>query len=153
MSAYIVSREHIQYLISSMEMMEGRIVFCHNGKIKEYETPEEKTQLGQMLWDTNIVSVKTRYWDETIQELPSGESDKRYKFKYRFVYFIPNPVQVIKSAQCYEYQCCEYIGWEDSEAKAFTDALIHVAISKLPGYREAEWGCPKDFLKTNKEVI
>lgn len=50
-----------------------------------------------------------------------------------------SPVQIIKAAQCYEYNCDDWSLWEQSTAKAFIEALINSATYILPGYDDAQW--------------
>jgi hypothetical protein len=57
MSAYIVSRKHIHYLVTAA---------AQYGLIRLRE--QDKT--GQMLWDENIKSVQYRYHNEPVEDLP-----------------------------------------------------------------------------------
>ena len=49
-------------------------------------------------------------------------------------------VEIIKLAQCYDYQACEHPEYEASDAKQLIKAIISKAITKLPGYESAPWG-------------
>jgi hypothetical protein len=44
-----------------------------------------------------------------------------------------------KACRCLEYQSCEHLGWETSEARAIVRNTMSTAICKLPGYEEADW--------------
>src|ERR1051326_2304968 len=133
MSAWIVSKEHIDTLVAGLWMPEheGYPTYYHNGEpMRKHYDPSE---VGQMLWDENYRSVNYRY-DEN-------------KTAPRYTYTEPQPVsavQLIKSIDCYEYQSCETPDWPDSEAYTFCQALRSHAIGKLPGYDEAHWGVPSD---------
>lgn len=48
-------------------------------------------------------------------------------------------IEVIKAAQCIDYQSCEHPEWSTSKAKRFIDAVVSSAISDLPGYGDAKW--------------
>jgi hypothetical protein len=146
MSAEIVDKETIEYLIIAIESFGDEFCYFHNGKW-HHPKFEDRQMIGQLLWDTNIVSVKTRYNHiKDIKELP-GPYGETFIYKYsptpRRISI--NPLQVIKTCKYYVYQTCEFEGWEDSEAKAIIDAIINIAITKLPGYEEAEWGAPKEM--------
>jgi len=119
MSAYIVSKNHIDALVTvALDWGWGQW------------TPEGADALGTMLWKENHKSVGYRY----------SESAKAptYTFKRRVVPLAP--VEVLKAIGCYCYQTCEHKGWGKSEAKRVMDDLRDFAISKLPGYEAAAWG-------------
>ena len=155
MSAYIVDREHIKYLVSAAAAgREGRMSYYHNGKSTELRRDDQDslTKAGQMLWDANIESIQALYPDcrENMNNAPGpvgetfiyahggGFKDGRDGFE---------AAQVFKAANCYEYQSCEADTWKDSEAKAFIDALTAKYIRMLPGYEAAEWGAPKPIVR------
>jgi hypothetical protein len=152
MSAYIVDRDHIAYLIEaamSQRMLRGspRLSWYWEGRRYELdpgasEGPESASAVGQMLWDENIASVRYRYPDDG-DDLPGPVGEA-------FVYLhgwtradAPDPVQVFKSIACYRYQSCEHPGWEKSQAFAFCDALERAAARALPGWDDATWGAPE----------
>ena len=150
MSAYIVDRETIQYLVESgleagYQHHRGRgMRWHHDGESHELEDLNA-TDVGQMLWDENIKSVAYRDQDSAHQGLPSPADETAFVYfherptaAYRW-----DPAQILKATDCYEYQSCEHPGWEASSANAFIDVLRHLAWTKLPGYNEAEWGHPK----------
>ena len=138
MSAYIVDKEHIDYLVFTAKTWRAMRVH-HNGQWHEM-TPRE---LGQMLWDENTRSVEHRYPSDRIDQLPGTIGDAPYIYDASpKVWARLDPVQVLKALKCYEYQACEHDGWKDSAAKWFTDALASEAIRHLPGYEDAEWGAP-----------
>lgn len=49
-------------------------------------------------------------------------------------------VQVLKSAQCFEYQACETDDWPTSLAHKYLEQAKWQAIRKLPGWDSADWG-------------
>ena len=141
MSAFLVTRDHISYLISAalsrtlnpgygsgMAWTEGddlRTMGC-----TDYD---EASRVAQMLWDENMASIHNRYPDTEKKCAPSYGPHRRD---------IQRPilaVQVLKAIDCYEYQSCEHGGWEQSDAHSFTSNLRRRAIAVLPGYEEADW--------------
>lgn len=52
------------------------------------------------------------------------------------------PIQMIKSAQCFEYQSCEHSAWKNSYVRLVIENIIAHAVGQLPGYDDAAWGAP-----------
>ena len=158
MSAYIVDREHIEYLITAamsnaINGFQSEMHWWHNGE--SHSLPkrgrDRAQEVGQMLWNENIASVSHRYPRDTVGKWP-GPVDENYIFEHHEHHYVSiNAVDVLKAIRCYTYQSCEHDGWETSEAKAFTDSLTSRAISSLPGYDDAEWGAPKKCYKQKTE--
>ncbi|MDD5547059.1 MAG: hypothetical protein PHO67_07915 [Candidatus Omnitrophica bacterium] len=115
---------------------------------------EISSQIGvaNMLWQENIKSVRARYPDADYANLP-GEVGETYVIDERdcqMMWPIYEPTQVIKCCNCYSYQSCEHDGWMASEAHAFIEHLIHLAITALPKYESAEWGAPAPLHKIGR---
>lgn len=140
MSAYIVDRDHIAYLLEAAHNREivgdkfhwyYRTTRCFN------DTTCSPQNIGQMLWDENQRSVNHRYrLTETPLTYQEEEGDGIYRRRKI------DPVQLLKAIDCYQYQCCEPTDWDETEAFAFTEALRHCATAALPGYEQAKWGAP-----------
>ena len=141
MSAFIVSKGHIRFLVEAAGRL-GRdpVTWYHDGRHRQLsrfiknDTPNTLTpnQLGALLWEENVKSVDHRYSEENgvgaYQHVRSS---------------LPiDPVQVFASLRCYEYQTCEREDWETSEAKVICDAIRDAAIRVLPGSDDTEWGVP-----------
>jgi hypothetical protein len=93
--------------------------------------------LGQAMFQLNINGVEARYG--------SGEAAKFRKLDYRYQVTEPVPfVQVLKSLQCWLYQCREGDVPESELYKLFDDDvqpyLMSKIITMLPDYEEAAWG-------------
>ncbi len=153
MSAYMVDRDHIAYLVSAALSRSfnssSTFYWMHDGKSKNLHCAdlEGASKLGQMLWDENFASVTARYPDAAFDELP-GEIGENFVYgAHDPIYGKFDPVQVIKACHCYQYQSCEHEGWEESEACAFIETLIDCATHALPGYDAAAWGAPKFAVK------
>ena len=153
MSAYVVDREHVSYLV---EAANSHKIGCRDGYNFSWYCKQSgnrislngnRVEAGQMLWNQNVKSVKYRYPDCKDNDLPGpiGE-DFIYKPSDSTKWWMHNfdPIQVLKSCACYGYQSCEYPEWEESEAFAFIKSLKDHAISALPGYEKAKWGGPND---------
>jgi hypothetical protein len=153
MSAYIVTREHIAYLVKAAESRRLNPSHAHlswfwniNHEEGTYERSDLKssdnaqaTRVGQMLWDENIKSVHARYPKDSLSSLP-GTIGENYQFSYNpRIKTEIDSVQVLKAADCYEYHSCEHPDWQASEAKAFIDALRSAAWHSLVGYSDAKW--------------
>jgi len=147
MSAYMVDREHIEYLLDaamSQEICRGSSHW-RGGSLRAGDY-DRAVVVGQMLWDANRRSIEARYPDTVSNfcDTAPGPVDETYVYDFhRGRYHNFNPVQVLKACRCFEYQACEYEEWPTSEACAFIDALMRAAVSVLPGYEDAEWGVPE----------
>lgn len=136
MSAYIVDRDHIAYLVHSADIMSRAKFTWWDGT--DHETMSSPTATGQMLWDSNIESVSYRYGNSPVEQLP-GPKGEAYVYTHKRSGKHVNPIAVLKAIQSYQYQSCEHPGWATCNAKRFTDALRMLAIRNLPGYDEASW--------------
>jgi len=138
MSAYIVEKRLIGYIVGCDRYMETKTGFCNRDR-----TPVEQ---GQALRDENIRSVLYRYPQTTIQTAP-GASDRESVFCEEDIVSIGedsfDPVQLLKSIACLEYQSCEHDEWEQCQAKKYLDGLRADAVRMLPKWDEAEWGAPE----------
>lgn len=157
MSCYIVKRRIIDFLVqagttdavgSTGEVSEFSWYYDGENKVLYPEDDDRAREVGQMLWDENVKSVRYRYSEKDLSDLP-GPFDENFVYlpnQYMFGEF--DPVQVIKTSNCYSYQSCEHPGWEESEAKEFVSSMIHQAVVNVDGYDEAEWGVPDPVGKT-----
>jgi hypothetical protein len=136
MSAYIVDRDHIAYLVHSADIMSRSNFTWWNGT--DHETMFIPTATGQILWDSNIESVQHRYRASSVEQLP-GPTGETYVYTHQLGGKPVNPLAVLKAIQSYQYQSCEHPGWATCNAKRFTDALRMLAIRNLPGYGDASW--------------
>ena len=115
MSAFVVDRNHIRYLLAAALAMAHRdFRWWYDGNWKEL-TDHNASEIGQMLWDECRTSVAYRYGES--QDLPGPINES---FVYRHVRiggaWRPVIVEVFKAIDCYEYQSCEHPGWAASSA-------------------------------------
>ena len=144
MSAYMVDRNHVVYLVkAAYNAIPRPFHFWYNGtKQSEYVMRENKVEVAQALWDENKKSVVERYGDSEELPGPIGEDFVITEEDFKMCWLNVEPVQVLKACNCFEYQACEHREWPDSFAYAFIQALIDRYIGKLPGYDDAKWGAP-----------
>lgn len=146
MSAFIVNRKHIAYLVHAGLQLPGRsnqgcrLYWYHNGPHELYPGNYANAEhVGQVMWNENIRSVLYRYPGDTKATAP-GPIEETYQFSLNDSRPITvDPVQTLKACACYAYQSCEHPEWEQSEAYAILRAIERAAINELPGYEKAEW--------------
>jgi hypothetical protein len=89
------------------------------------------------MFQLNIKAVDARYGN--------GEAEKFRKLNYRYQIIMPVPLmQVLKSLQCWLYQCCEG-DVPETELYGLFDTDIQMdlmgkIIGILPEYQNAVWG-------------
>lgn len=149
MSAYIVSRRHIDLLVAAaLYGPQGRFpswsaYFYDPQAGKTFDPREDPSALGRALWAENHQSVAFRYQDSETSNLP-GPIDfdvaevYAYTFEGRRSLDRPSAVAILKGLDGYEYQACEHPGWRDSTAYAFVQSLRKRLIATLAGYDEAD---------------
>lgn len=121
MSAWIVSKKHIDVLVAAL--VEEQVI-----KLADAD------ETGRILWRENHKSVNARYAEKT--RAPA----------YTFEHESTSNVVVLKSIHCYEYQTCEHDGWKRSRARQLcleltsriAYALAQQACRKA--YDDAPWG-------------
>lgn len=160
MSAFVVSKEHIDFLVSaglSRQYRHGSTLRWFNDEPDESAyrageaipagsivwakahgrelTEETAGFVGAMLLAENQRSVNHRYDEDDLEE----------PYLFREVRGPFDPVVVLKAISCFEYQACEHQEWAKSEAKQFCNALRHAAIAALPGYEDGKgWSIEAD---------
>lgn len=151
MSAYIVSKRHIDAIISAelTRRVDYPLSWFHNGQRHTLDRTTADA-VGGMLWQENVESVATRYPNDKPGEWPGPcgltmVEVMAYKWeptmtggRFPSPRYI-QPIEALKALDGYEYQACEHEEWEASEAKAFCDAMRHNLIRRLPGYDDAPW--------------
>lgn len=161
MSAYMVDREHINYLVSTAckysysKRNQGGFSWFHDGEWSKLEAPnrDHASAIGQVLWNANLRSINARYPDTvTDPSRMPGRIDETYIYAHSkdYPFDMIESVQVLQSIACLEYQSCEFDGWGKSEAHAILEALKSAAIHALPGYDKTVWGAPALPVKGGK---
>ena len=137
MSAWIVSKEHIDYLLSAALECGTYAPQWAGEQIRDLARDDGLTMddIGQALWTENTLSVSHRYEPEMAADLGVLET-----VGYLFCRTSVDVTTAIKQAHCYRYQACEHPEWETSESAAFIEDLIDSLTHRLPGYDAAPWG-------------
>lgn len=141
MCAYMVERDHIRYLVAAAQEL---------GMIKPGDV-EKFLGLCKMLWDENRKSIEARYADaqglsdeDFCGRWLGGEDD----MEWSEADYIPalkslDPIQVLASIACYEYQSCEHEEWDSSQARGVCETLKDWVGFRLRGqHGNTKWGYP-----------
>jgi hypothetical protein len=140
MSAYMVRDETINRVIS---WLSGEITRSEWLKRKVTDTlcldtnkPNWEEILGLAMFELNIQGVNERYGE--------GEAQKFRKLNYHYTPAHGLNIQVLKSLQCWLYQCMEGEVVKNPLYQFFdiviAPYLMSSIISDLPEYQRAEWG-------------
>lgn len=153
MSAYVVSRRHIDVLVSlalhgpsGVPVSPAASKVCAGAQVSPgdgvWHPPDSRSpdDLGALLIAANVGSVAYRYPGDAPDELP-GPVERYYLEPYTYARpdVRPSPVEGLAALDCYVYQSCERPDWETSEACRLVDRLRDRLIHRLPGYSEAPW--------------
>lgn len=152
MSAYICNPEHIAELaIFAATTRPGTgpnvspLYLSRPGvpELDPYNTPSLATFYADILYQENIRSVRARYPDEHWASLP-GPSVKPLHLVVTLADVWPDrtrpsPVELLKMADCLEYQSSETDDYRETLAYEVLDSIRRAAIRALPGYEEADW--------------
>jgi len=155
MSAYVVTENHIIYVVTSALSRRinrgsyGRFSWVRS--VEKYVThhvldhfdPVAVAEFATELWRENVKSVNYRYQNDP-DELEHYTIDPK-KLDNMLHAWEYDPVQVLKSIDCLEYQSCEHPEWETSVSHSFLNRLRREAIAALVGYSDAKWGAPETY--------
>jgi hypothetical protein len=142
MSAYIVADKTINNVVNWLrrDMDREQFSLIHHKLTKlgfDTGTSDWVERLGHAMFQLNINAVDARYGN--------GEAEKFRKLDYRYQETVPVPLmQVLKSLQCWLYQCCEG-DVPETELYGLFDRDIQMdlmgkIIGILPEYQNAVWG-------------
>ncbi len=166
MSAWVVSKTHIDLLVTAGLVLPGRAVV--NSNLNWYSQGPNPHHLGTldhtnadevgvMLWAENYRSVDKRYpGADDKGDLPGPEGftgATTLTYQHTMIPGVIDPVVVLKAIGCYEYQSCEHDEWPTSPAFAYCRALEKHAIQLLPGYDAAPWGFDDPAYFTSRATI
>uniref|UniRef100_A0A6M3JER0 Uncharacterized protein n=1 Tax=viral metagenome TaxID=1070528 RepID=A0A6M3JER0_9ZZZZ len=155
MSAFIVSKEHVDALISAAlyhaPKYPGDARFPASWFSEEPDPDEDRSAwyqacrrelteetadaTGLMLWEECRQSVAHRYPNDGdgMWPGPAGLTMAEVaEYRYQSNQIIAaDPVKTLQALRCYEYQTCEHPDWESSEAKRCVEAIRDKMISRL----------------------
>ena len=140
MSAFMVADETINRVIAwlSWEISRSRWLKIKVEDALQIDTSKHNWEetLGHAMFELNITGVNDRY----------GENKAR-KFRalnYRYTPLHGSKIQVLKSLQCWLYQCMEGEVIKKPLYQFFDTVvephLMNSIISDLPEYKRAKWG-------------
>jgi hypothetical protein len=140
MSAFLVADKTINHIVNwlrSERFLISEIPYKLKGLGFDMDKVDWEEKLGLAMFQLNIEAVDVRYGD--------GEAAKFRKLDYRYQETVPVPLmQVLKSLQCWLYQCNEgdvpqtaLYGLFDNDVQLY---LMSEIIDALPEYQEAFWG-------------
>ena len=130
MSAFVVSDKHINTIVT----WAARQNVNYRSGDEWMPIRGHEQQVAQMLLNQNVRSVNYRY----------NEHDDVSAIRYTPVHLTSgsgyrNALQVMKAAQCYNYQACETDDYESTGAHAIYHAILYRAISVLTSDESLEW--------------
>lgn len=127
MSAWIVSKAHIDCLVQAM-VVEGIVPL------------DKATVTGRELWRENHRSINYRY----------NERQRTPAYEFSGIEAPLDDWTVFKQISCYGYQTCERPDWEKSRSYRLTEKLAAVILARLgvtresvydhPGWADGPWG-------------
>jgi hypothetical protein len=137
MSAYIVDHDHIDALLSYGIEQNVRYVVRESSSIVEINSTNA-TEIGRILLDENERSVRHRYPDTDVDELPGtiGQNAANYKFRRWPQRSALVALTILKACDGFDYQACETDDYRQSIAYSVIDAIRGYAIRRLPGYSD-----------------
>lgn len=138
MSAFIVNNKTIDRILSFIYWNNGVSSSWRKRILKnigyDLEKEEECKKLGLAMYKMNCEAVSQRYGEEL---------NKKAISDYDYEYTLAKPIQVLKSLQCFLYQCSEGTVPREKLYKALRTietSIMGEIISNLPEYEKAEWG-------------
>ena len=139
MSAFLVEDKTITHIVnwlSSEKFLFSEIPYKLKGLGFDMAKVDWEEKLGLAMFQLNISGVEARYG--------KGEAAKFRRMDYHYHTESAPLVQVLKSLECWLYQCCEgdvplnaLYGFFDNDVRTY---LMKKIIRVLPEYEEANWG-------------
>lgn len=150
MSAYVVSREHIDALVavavfgpSGEAVNPGTSWYgVHDPDTQERMRYDEADRIGTELWSENVRSVAYRYPQDGSGDRPGPANftdDQAFEYVFPMTTRRVSAIAGLKAIDGLEYQSCEHPEWETSWSARFLDGLRRQLIGHLPGYNDAAW--------------
>lgn len=145
MSSYVVDPKTINKIVEGLrwETWTGHYPETEMLKKANAMFNDQLQEFGESLYSLNIDATMQRYGDPTSETLPGsiGEDGKLATYVYK-AELRPTKIQLIKSLQCFLYQCSEGNVPETRLFKALeivVNRLKDEYISGLDEYKAAEW--------------
>jgi hypothetical protein len=161
MSAFMVSKEHIAAMLhflryrSKREERVLRIYGAKGGPVEVGPWNDDATwvKAGQIMVEENRRALRHRYSNPS--DMLDSDFSRRDWAKAKLVPAPRSltPVEAIKAAQCFTYQCAEPDDYRETVAYHLADSVIDLAISLLPGYDAAPWSLDHFPLPAKKQNL
>lgn len=131
MSAFLCSEKHINTLVA-YGVQQDISVYIPGSSGQKYwqQIRKDPDLIVGILTTANVESVNYRYDEDTVLA--------PVKYESVATAFI-SPIQIVKLCDCFDYQSCEVDDYEDTTAASIIRTIRNNAISRIPGYDEAEW--------------
>lgn len=143
MSAFMCNDVHIAALARAIHL-EIQPPNGRNGTLSE-------DQIATELTHANAKSVSALYREESLGDVARREGFVAATLRNYGVHAVAkpfgqcasiDPVRLMKSIDCFNYQASETDDWEDSAVHRWLMDLRHAASKRVRGYDEADWGPP-----------
>jgi len=126
MSAFIVNKKHIDYIMTAYQNSENQ--YSNNSDKPNY-TNAQAEQDGQMLWNENFLSVNVRY----------NETDHAPVYKFERINEKINYLQALNFVHCLDYQACETNDYNESKAYKLLLKMAWNLTCMIPKYDGLQW--------------
>jgi len=136
MSAYLVDRSHIEYLVYTLMDFNSSCHMSHLIGTKRHE------EIAEILWNENAKSVSYRC---------PGDPCHAPKYIRKGIIWSYDEAQILQSIRCYEYQSCEHPEYKQSLAKKLMDAMKDLVISRICDGKK--WGAPGPLGTSNSQAL
>lgn len=136
MSAWVVSKHHINLLVSAAIERAIEIRLSH-GCEPVPASGDAAEAIGLMLFTENVRSVVYRYRISGTPE-EAGYLQELAEYRFRFYPGIRRSA-IAQAVSCYDYQSCECDDYRDTPAAFFAQQLKH-AVGKPIGCDAEPWG-------------
>ena len=143
MSAWIVSADHIDYLLTAAvhlgQMKNGSWIFYDHDRGLQLTPFAQFDTIGAELIAENVASVGYRYHETDLYQMPGPiDKERLMVYQYKRVQVSMTLGAIAQAVACYEYQSCEHPGWNDSKAKALCDRMNSAILRNIPGWDDAD---------------
>lgn len=158
MSAFIVGHDHIDALLTFAKI--HRVSYyvpqavCNvPGGTRVDITAQTATEVGAILLTENERSVRHRYTDCKVDDLPGtvGEDAASYKFReFKEIHRLPTAEKcawILNGCRCFDYQACETDDYDASLAHSIIESIRAAAIRALPHIEQAPWEITRTRVK------
>lgn len=125
MSAWLVSKEHIDLLVTAALTW-------------EYAVPEKADEIGRSLWLECLASLQYCYPADVSGDRPGYDDSDEAIGEYEFEPMDGrmDPELVLNAIRSLQYQSCEHPGWKTSEAYDWSAGLVVIADKLVPEFVE-----------------